>query len=248
MVSKIIAANHKMNMSTAEYEKFFKTLEEMDIKNSGNKSIVYVPYPYLFVKNAYHPQCMIGAQNVSKYTEGAHTGEVSIKMLKDLGCDAVLLGHSEVRRLGETDEDINAKIRLTLDNPMHVTLCVGETLEEKNRGDTLTAIDRQLYSALNNLPFDDYDGMIVDAIAYEPMWLDEVSFTPSLDDIKEVADHINKVINLIAGYAIPILYGGNVNGTNASSILSIPNISGVLIGVNSLDAYKYGSIVKGEYE
>ena len=243
MGHKIIIANHKMNMTEEKYKKFFQTLCDMDIKSSNNKCIVFVPYPYLFTKHKYNPPCLIGAQNISKHISGAHTGQVSIGMLKDMDCDAILLGHRDVRRCGDTDSDINAKIKLTKNSGMFVVLCVGETKEQKNAGQTLSAIREQLSIALDGL---DKQGRLVHAIAYEPIWTNEEKVTPTQNEIEKMCLYIKSLVKELTGQDVYVLYGGNIDDKNAKEILDLPHVDGVLIGANSLDAKKFASIVKGE--
>ena len=195
MGHKIIIANHKMNMTEEKYKKFFQTLCDMDIKSSNNKCIVFMPYPYLFTKHKYNPPCLIGAQNISKHISGAHTGQVSIGMLKDMDCDAILLGHRDVRRCGDTDSDINAKIKLTKNSGMFVVLCVGETKEQKNAGQTLSAIREQLSIALDGL---DKRDKLVHAIAYEPIWAIGTGKTATSEDANNAIKSIrNKIIRIL---------------------------------------------------
>ncbi len=169
---------------------------------------------------------------MSNAISGAHTGEISVEMLKDLGVDTVILGHSERRIIyGETDEFINSKIKLALSEGMEVVFCIGETLEERESGKANDVVCSQTVNGLKGIAEEDLKDI---TIAYEPVWAIGTGKTATADD----ADSIHKVIrekladlySADAASKMLIQYGGSVKPENAASLLSMENIDGALVG------------------
>lgn len=179
----------------------------------------------------------LGAQNACDQTSGAYTGEVSVDMLKEFSVQHVILGHSERRAIyGESNELIAAKYKTVKDAGLTPILCVGETLEEREAGDTENIVGTQLDAVINAHGIDAIDGAI---IAYEPVWAIGTGKTASPDQAQEIHQFIReKLANLNAYVAAKtqILYGGSVNGSNAAELFSKADIDGGLIGGASLKA------------
>ena len=184
----------------------------------------------------------VAAQNLHAEASGAFTGEVSLSMLVDLGCRYALIGHSERRLLfGETDQDVAAKALRLEGSPIRPILCVGETLEEREREATLEVVDRQLSAVLAAV-----DGLGDElVVAYEPVWAIGTGRTATPDAAQEVHAAIRKTLYERLGSAgdrIRILYGGSVKPSNARELLSQPDIDGALVGGASLDPEAFATI------
>ncbi len=234
---KYIAGNWKMNKLTADAAELAKAIIEGS-RNSNAKVMIAPPFTALaeVAKITKGTKVLLGAQNMSNALSGAHTGEISVEMLKDLGVDTVILGHSERRIIyGETDEFINSKIKLALSQGMEVVFCVGETLEEREAGKADDVVCSQVVNGLKDIPESDLKSITV---AYEPVWAIGTGKTATAED----ADSIHKVIRdkLADMYSdnaasrMIIQYGGSVKPENAASLLSMENIDGALVGGASL--------------
>jgi triosephosphate isomerase len=186
---------------------------------------------------------LLGAQNLSLETAGAFTGEVSGSMLLDVGCQQVIVGHSERRALyGETDAVVAGKFQAALAQGIVPVLCVGETLDEREAGSTMAVIERQIRTVTASAGI---DGFAAAAVAYEPVWAIGTGRTASPEQAQEVHAHIRSIIAAasakIAG-DLRILYGGSVKGANASALFAKEDIDGGLIGGASLDAADFAKI------
>ena len=226
-----------MNKLTADAAELAKAIVEGS-RNSDAKVMIAPPFTALaeVAKITKGTKVLLGAQNMSNALSGAHTGEISVEMLKDLGVDTVILGHSERRIIyGETDEFINSKIKLALSQGMEVVFCVGETLEEREAGKADDVVCSQVVNGLKDIPESDLKSITV---AYEPVWAIGTGKTATAED----ADSIHKVIRdkLADMYSdnaasrMIIQYGGSVKPENAASLLSMENIDGALVGGASL--------------
>ena len=187
----------------------------------------------------------IAAQNVFWREEGAYTGEVSAAMLKEVGCDYVIIGHSERRQLfAETDQDVNRKILSALAAGLKAIVCIGETLEERESGQTFIIIEHQLKEGLNKINSDDIQHIV---FAYEPVWAIGTGKTAKPEQAQEVHNFIRRQIGSMIGSTaaseVVILYGGSVNSENISSIMAEPDINGALVGGASLDLESFIRIV-----
>jgi triosephosphate isomerase (TIM) len=188
----------------------------------------------------------LGAQNMHVEKEGAFTGEVSAPMLKALDVDYVILGHSERRELfGETDEGVNAKVKVAWANELVPIVCCGETEGEREAGETKDKVDRQIRGA--------FDGVKPDlarktVIAYEPIWAIGTGKTATPDDAQNTISHIRDVVVGLYGEDlardIRILYGGSVKAGNSAALMGQPDIDGALVGGASLEAGEFAAIVK----
>lgn len=212
-MTKLVLANLKMYLNNKIDTQNYLN----DLKQEKDKFIVFPPIIYLdrFIQNGF----ITGIQNISFHKEGAHTGEVSALSAYDLGAKYVLLGHSEIRQKGESDELINQKIKIALKNNLKVVLCVGENLEAYNQNQTKEIINNQISKALKNI-----DEEIM--ISYEPVWAIGTGKTPTNNEIEDVVSYIKSLFN----YKIKVLYGGSVSENNIESLNQINNLDGFLIG------------------
>lgn len=185
-----------------------------------------------------------GAQNLCEQPEGAFTGEISAGMLADFGCRYVIVGHSERRALyGETDALIAAKFKAALQSDIAPILCVGESLEQRESGETLAWIENQLTAVIGAVGIEEFARGVV---AYEPIWAIGTGKTATPEQAQEVHAHIRRVL---AGYSetvaagVQILYGGSVKAANAAELFARDDIDGALVGGASLQAQEFVAIV-----
>jgi triosephosphate isomerase len=228
---KFIIGNWKSNGTISEKDAMFNSLKNV---RTNNKIVLCLPFT-LLDSNITHAH--LGAQDISVHSNGAFTGDISGQMLKDAGVECVLVGHSE-RRLyhNETNEIVKKKAKIALDNKIVPIICIGETLEEKKTGRTMTAVKKML---LDNIP-DKYSDYI---IAYEPRWAIGTGLTPTMDEITAVHETIFKALRGIGHEDTPILYGGSVNANNAQQIASLPHVDGLLVGGASLKSETFLPII-----
>lgn len=187
---------------------------------------------------------LLGAQNMAGEESGAHTGEVSVLMLKDLGVDTVILGHSERRHVyGETDLLINRKVKLAVSHGLEVILCVGEKIEERESGGAEPVVELQVLRGLQNLPEKDLAKI---TIAYEPVWAIGTGKTATPEDADAmhlfIREKLARVYSRQAAESMIIQYGGSVKPSNAADLLNMPNIDGALVGGASLVPEDFAAI------
>ena len=182
----------------------------------------------------------VGAQNASEHTRGAYTGDVSSEMLIELGCEYAIVGHSERRQYhAESDEKVAAKTRAVIASGLAPITCVGETLEQRQSGETKAVIERQLDAVVRGVGNKHLDKIL---IAYEPVWAIGTGQVASALQAQEVHNWIRQFLgrtNEKAATAARILYGGSVKGDNAHGVLSQPDVDGCLVGGASLDAAEF---------
>lgn len=248
MRKKIIAANWKMYKTTKDSEIFFKEFLSLSNNYTEKEVVICPPFTSLFLVREFikNTPYKLGAQNLFWEKEGAYTGEVSPIMLKDLGCEYVIVGHSERRQyFCETDELVNKKLKSAFENGLTPILCVGEKWEERERGKTEEVIIKQINKALEGLNKDMVEKLV---IAYEPVWAIGTGHSAKGEDANEVACLIRKIIseNYSKDIAqkVRIQYGGSVNPKNISEFLSQPEIDGALVGGASLNPQTFWEIVK----
>jgi len=185
----------------------------------------------------------LGAQNVSQYGSGAYTGEVSSRMLRDIGCEYVVVGHSERRAMmAESNQIIASKFKAVLSEGLKPILCIGETLQERENNQTEPVIDEQLNTVLDLAGVEAFETAV---IAYEPIWAIGTGRTASPEQAQYVHSHIRAVISSRSeqiASAIQILYGGSVKGDNAAGLFAMADIDGGLIGGASLKAADFLAI------
>jgi triosephosphate isomerase (TIM) len=253
MRKKIIAANWKMNMTQGEATSFVETFL-LEIGESSEVEVVIVP-PFTAiaaVNSALGPaqHIKVGAQNMHWERAGAFTGEISPAMLRDLFVRYVVLGHSERRTLfGETDEIVNRKARAAHEAMLRPIVCVGETLEERERGDVEKILGTQLSGSLAGLGAKEMQETVV---AYEPVWAIGTGKTATAEQAQEAHAFIRRTLAEISDRAtadkMRIQYGGSVKPDNARTLMSQPDIDGALVGGASLDPRGFAQIVKGAGE
>jgi triosephosphate isomerase len=191
-------------------------------------------------------EVLLGAQDMNASPSGAYTGEVSAEMLRDLYVNFVILGHSERRQyFGETNQDINRKILAAVENNLKPIYCIGETLEERESGQTLDVVRKQVREGLENFPTQSIDNLV---LAYEPIWAIGTGKTATDEMAQEVHCDIRNVLTEMFGEAassgIRILYGGSMKPENASGLLAQEDVDGGLIGGASLTARSFVGIVE----
>lgn len=242
----IIAANWKMNKTPSETRTFGVEFKRLLPKGRWCEIVLCMPAICVpaGVKALKDTRVAIGAENMHAETFGAYTGEISAPMLTDAGVKYVILGHSERRAMGETDEEINKKLIAALDAGLTPILCVGESLQQRETGVTFEHISMQLKSAFVGIVPEQLRRIV---IAYEPIWAIGTGLTASPEEAQEVCEHIRTVIRKLSSAktarATSILYGGSMNDKNAENLLSQPDIDGGLIGGASLDPEKLIRIV-----
>ena len=246
MRRKVIAGNWKMNMLPNEAISCVDELSKL-VKDTDNEVILCVPYTDLFyaILTAQNTNIKIGAQNMHFEEKGAYTGEVSGPMLKSIGVEYVIIGHSERRQyFAETDETVNKKVKAAHKYELKPIVCVGETLEQKEAGETTNVITTQTRLALDGLSKEQVEGTI---IAYEPIWAIGTGKTATSEDannsIKEIRKEIAKNYGQEVADRVIIQYGGSVKSGNAKELFTTSDIDGGLVGGASLKADEFAKIV-----
>ena len=239
MRQTLVAGNWKLNGSKDSIQTLVQGITDGMSAVNGTAVAVCPPYVYIpMVQNLLTGTTIgLGAQDVTDQESGAYTGEVSASMLKDIGCQYVIVGHSERRALyGERDEDTAKKYAATRKEGLIPILCVGELLEERENGDTENVVARQLDAVI---ALEGVAALADGVIAYEPVWAIGTGKTATPDQAQEVHAFIRgKIAALDADVAdkVQILYGGSVNGGNAAELFAMDDIDGGLIGGASLKA------------
>ena len=246
MRRKVIAGNWKMNMLPNEAMACIEQLASA-VKDTENEVILCVPYTDLFYSllTAQGTNIKIGAQNMHFEEKGAFTGEVSGPMLKCIGVEYVIIGHSERRQyFAETDETVNKKIKAAFANGLKPIVCVGESLEQKEAGKTAEIITNQTKLALEGLTNEQVRNTI---IAYEPIWAIGTGKTATSEDannsIKCIRGKIAEIYGNDVAQEVIIQYGGSVKSSNAKELFETSDIDGGLIGGASLKAEEFSKIV-----
>ncbi|CCO07566.1 triose-phosphate isomerase [Desulforamulus hydrothermalis] len=247
MRQKIIAGNWKMHKSRADAVSFVQELKN----NLGDTRVDVVICPPFTALAAVAEvlagsKLALGAQNMHWADQGAYTGEISPLMLQDCGCRYVILGHSERRQyFGETDGQVNQKVKAALAHGLLPVVCVGETLAQRQGGLTETVVGSQTAAALAGLTPEQVAGLV---IAYEPVWAIGTGQTASEQDAQQVNQYIRALLaeqyGQAAAAAVRILYGGSVKPANAASLLAQPDIDGALVGGASLKAADFLGIIQ----
>lgn len=246
MRKTVIAGNWKMNKTPSETTAFVKGL--IPVAQDATCDVV-ICTPFVCLQNAVeaakNTNIHVGAQNLHFEAKGAFTGEVSADMLKDLGVEYVIIGHSERRQyFAETDETVNKKIHTALAAGLKPILCVGELLSQREAGITTETVSVQIKKAFAGVRAEDARHIIV---AYEPVWAIGTGKTATADQADEVCGIIRSVLAGLYGAELAdeviIQYGGSMNAKNAKELLSKPNVDGGLIGGASLKSEDFGTIL-----
>ena len=246
MRRKVIAGNWKMNMLPNEAIDFIDKLAQ-EVKETKNEVILCVPYTDLFYSllTVQGTNIKIGAQNMHYEESGAYTGEISGKMLKSIGVEYVIIGHSERRQyFNETDETVNKKIKAAFLNELKPIVCVGETLEQRENNKTEEIVTTQIELALKGLTDEQVEKTI---IAYEPIWAIGTGKTATSeqanDVIKSIRDKICQIYGQKVSNGVIIQYGGSVKSANAKELFEMSDIDGGLVGGASLKPDEFAKIV-----
>ena len=236
-------ANWKMFGSTSLLNSLNKLINLSKLKKYKNSKIIYFP-PFTlikdFIKKFNKSKISVGAQNCHHVQDyGSFTGSISPKMLKDLGCKYVILGHSENRNDGESDLDVNKKIISALNKNLKIVFCIGETLKEKRKKLTHSVFKKQINLGLKGVK--NYRNVLV---AYEPVWSIGTGVIPKSKELEINVSKIRKLLSKRTKYKLPILYGGSVSSKNINSLKNISGINGFLVGSASQNSKKFIDIIK----
>ena len=243
----IIAGNWKMNLVPSEVKHFAEELRTLMPKSKTCEVALMVPFTHISTmrRSLKDNRILVGAQDVSVYEKGAYTGEVSAEMLSDLNVHYVVVGHSECRQYhGDNDYVVGAKAAAVLAQGMSPIICIGESLEQRERGLTMEIISYQVSAALTFIP-EGKERSIV--FAYEPIWAIGTGKTATKEEAQEVCEGIRAIVREKRGArvarSVSILYGGSMNPKNAKELLSMPDIDGGLIGGASLKPKDFAKII-----
>lgn len=249
MRTLIMAANWKMHKTIHETVGFMDSFMPLARDLPDDREVVIAP-PFIGLETVYRSfagrkNMSVAAQNMHYEESGAFTGEISPLMLFELGVKWVILGHSERRHLfGESDAIISKKIASALSHNLKSIFCIGETLEQREDGDTVSVLESQLDYGLSGLSNSDLENIVV---AYEPVWAIGTGKTATPDQVQEVhiavrgwiAEHFNSGI----AEQIRILYGGSVKSDNVTELMSLPDVDGALVGGAALEPDDFAAIV-----
>jgi triosephosphate isomerase len=241
MRTPLVAGNWKMHGTLQSVVELTNALK---VQWQGNKNVeVAVCPPTIFMSVIAHElkdsDIKLGAQNVSEYSQGAYTGEISAEMLTDFGCSFAIIGHSERRTIfGETDEQVADKFSAAQCNGLLPILCVGETLEQREAGIQQQVIARQLQVVMDKVGVEAVASAV---IAYEPVWAIGTGKTATPEQAQEIHAAIRSQLGAV-GVATRVLYGGSVKSANAAEIFSQPDIDGALVGGAALNAEEFVKI------
>ncbi len=248
MRKRLIVANWKMNMLRREAKELAEGIINILSELRSDVDVVLAP-PYTSLDVVYQvvreTKIQLGAQDVFWEAWGAFTGEISPYMLTDIGCKWAIIGHSERRNiLSETDIMVQKKIKISLDSGLIPVFCVGETIDEREKGKTINVIESQIEIGLKDLKLTDSANLV---IAYEPVWAIGTGNNATPKEIERVHGVIREKTGAVFGgiaRSIRVLYGGSVNQENIKEILDTPNVDGALVGGASLRVDSFGEIVQ----
>ncbi len=246
MTAKIIAANWKMHKTTQQALSFLKNLEKKISQTKQkikHKMIICAPFTDLCELSKLNKKVKLGAQDIFYQEKGAFTGEISPAMIKEF-CNYVIIGHSERRAMGETDQQVNKKIKAALQHNLKVILCVGEKKSIRNKKQHKRFVQQQLkkdFNRIKNLKHHLKSNIL---IAYEPIWAIGGKTPAKMEQIIEMHQTILNFCQKKFQQKPKVLYGGSVHPKNAKEILSQPVVSGALIGHSSLNLREFWQIIQ----
>jgi triosephosphate isomerase (TIM) len=247
MRTPFIAANWKMYKTVHEAVAFIKEFRKLADASHDVEIVIAPPFTALrpVVEAAHASSIGVAGQNLHWEREGAFTGEVSAGMLKEAGAEYVIIGHSERRRLfGETDQTVNRKLLAAVAAPLTPIVCIGETLEERDRNETLAVLDRQIKAGLDGLSADQVAALV---IAYEPVWAIGTGRNATAAQAGEAHAHIRgRLRQWFGGGAAEqchVIYGGSVKPDNIRELSSLEDVDGALVGGASLEVRSFFEIV-----
>jgi triosephosphate isomerase len=241
----LVAGNWKMNGSASASEELVDGIIAGVPAGDGFELLVCPPFPYLatVASRLAGSGVKLGAQNVSEHDAGAYTGEVAPSMLRDIGCRYVIVGHSERRAMyGESSAQVAAKFQAAQAAGLTPILCVGETLSERENGQTEAVVDEQLGAVVDAAGVAAFNAAV---IAYEPVWAIGTGMTATPEQAQDVHRHIREQLAMqdkTVAASVQILYGGSMKGENAAGLLAMADIDGGLIGGASLKAADFLAI------
>jgi triosephosphate isomerase len=244
MRTPFIAGNWKMFKTAAEAVDFVTNLKPQVAEVINREILVCPPFPALapVAEALRNSNIKLGAQNLFWEDEGAFTGEVSAPMLKAVGCQYVIIGHSERRQyFGETNETVNKKIFAALKHNLWPIVCIGETLEEREKNETFKVIEKQVQEGFKNL---DSSNWLQVTIAYEPVWAIGTGKTATPKQAQEVHAFIRGLLPKEVASQVRILYGGSIKPENIKELMAQPDIDGGLVGGASLKVESLVKIIK----
>ena len=252
MTNPLVIGNWKMNLLTAPACELAQSLVDRLSDARGVEVVIAPPFTSLYSVSQIVKGSPLGlaGQNFHYKSAGAYTGEAALEMLKDVGCNFSLIGHSERRSLfGETDEGVNKKIHHAMGLGILPIVCVGETLEQRNAGETLTTIESQLSIGLTGLSPEEKTRLV---IAYEPVWAIGTGVNATPEQVVDVHKFIRKYLIESLGFSeeigVRILYGGSVNPENSKQLLKEKEIDGALVGGASLNLESFCAIINSAIE
>lgn len=245
----IVAGNWKMNGTKNSINQLINSIKSQLPKINSNAEMIVFP-PFVFLDQVSHllneTSIQWGGQNLASEIQGAFTGEISAQMLQEFGCHSVLVGHSERRQLyGESNELVAKKVKLASQSGLKPILCVGETLEQREAGQTQTVVAKQLNTVLDEM--DGADAISNVILAYEPVWAIGTGLTATPEQAQEVHAYLREQVTIRdrnLASSMRILYGGSVKASNAAALFAMEDIDGGLIGGASLDAEEFINIYK----
>ncbi len=243
----LIAGNWKMHKTAAQAKLLAEQVAAVGQNVTDRDILLAPPFTSLdaVVKAVRGSGIIVAGQNVCWEEQGAFTGEISPLMLKDLGATASIVGHSERRQIfAETDAMVNRRMRGGLLQGLTMVLCIGETLEERESGDTLPILEKEVRAGLTEVSSAQMDSVV---IAYEPVWAIGTGKTATVEQAQEAHGFIRSLLGDLyekdIGNSIRILYGGSVKPANIDELMAQPDIDGALVGGASLDAESFGRII-----
>tara|TARA_Y100000590_G_scaffold458570_1_gene613554 strand:+ start:600 stop:1325 length:726 start_codon:yes stop_codon:yes gene_type:complete len=234
-IKKIIIANWKLHGSIEFANDYLKNI---DFDRSKNAKSLVVCAPITLIPYLNSDKFYLGAQDCSSFNEGAYTGEISSKLLKEIGCDFIIVGHSERRNIfNENSKSILIKIKNIIKNGIVPIICIGENLQQRKENLTKDILKDQL---INSLPKEININKII--IAYEPIWSIGTGLIPTTEEISEIHTFIKgKIFN---NKNIKVIYGGSVKAANYKKIIDMPNVDGLLVGGASINLDEFNQIIK----
>ena len=237
---KLAAGNWKMNGTLADLDQLH--LLEQEFKDSSVDILICPPATLIHAANSATQTISIGAQNCHAQAKGAHTGEISAPQIADLGARYVIIGHSERRQdQNETDAEVNAKAKAAYDAGLIAVICIGETLDQRDAGETLDVLGRQLAGSVPATANSENT-----VIAYEPVWAIGTGLVPTTEQIAQAHEFMRTTLLVShgsTGQDMRLLYGGSVKGSNANDIFAVANVDGALVGGASLTAADFSPII-----
>ncbi|ALB02252.1 triosephosphate isomerase [Francisella persica ATCC VR-331] len=244
-MQKLIMGNWKMNGDSTSIKELCSSISQAKYDTSKVAVAVFPSSVYVKEVITQLPEKIgVGLQNITFYDDGAYTGEISAKMLEDIGCDYLLIGHSERRSLfAESDEDVFKKLNKVIDTNITPVVCIGESLDNRQSGRLKQVLATQLSLMLENLSVEQLAKVV---IAYEPVWAIGTGVVASLEQIQETHQFIRSLLSKVGeslAKNIKIVYGGSLKAENANDILSLPDVDGGLIGGASLKAAEFNEII-----